>query len=110
MAPTLLLPKSRGYVRIRSADPFVHPIIQPNYLSDEEGVRARVRELWGRNFSVIVVNLGSTQGVHRTVRCGRADGGHARSAPVRERPRAAQAPAERAGGPRHDYPVPARFG
>jgi choline dehydrogenase len=28
-------PESRGYVRVRSADPFEAPIIQPNYLADE---------------------------------------------------------------------------
>ncbi|MEK9671958.1 MAG: GMC family oxidoreductase N-terminal domain-containing protein [Rhodospirillaceae bacterium] len=28
-----LRPESRGHVRIKSADPFVHPSIQPNYLS-----------------------------------------------------------------------------
>ena len=27
-------PESRGHVRARSADPFVDPVIQPNYLSD----------------------------------------------------------------------------
>jgi choline dehydrogenase len=30
-----LRPESRGYVRIKSADPFLHPVIQPNYLSTE---------------------------------------------------------------------------
>ena len=30
-----LRPHSTGYVRARSADPFAHPVIQPNYLSDE---------------------------------------------------------------------------
>ena len=28
-------PESRGYVRLRSADPFAAPIIQPNYLAEE---------------------------------------------------------------------------
>ncbi len=28
-------PESKGYVRIRSADPFAKPIIQPNYLAEE---------------------------------------------------------------------------
>jgi choline dehydrogenase len=27
-------PESKGYIRIRSADPFEHPVIQPNYLAD----------------------------------------------------------------------------
>ena len=39
MAVTLLLPKSVGYVHIQSTDPFVHPTIQPNYLTDVDGVR-----------------------------------------------------------------------
>ena len=38
--PTLLHPFSRGTVRLRSSDPFDHPIIEPNYLSDERDVRA----------------------------------------------------------------------
>lgn len=28
-------PASRGYVKLRSANPFVYPIIQPNYLAAE---------------------------------------------------------------------------
>ena len=32
-------PDSRGYVRIRSADPFEAPIIQPNYLAEESDRR-----------------------------------------------------------------------
>jgi len=34
-----LQPTSRGFVRLRSADPGDHPIIQPNYLSTEEDRR-----------------------------------------------------------------------
>jgi len=39
-------PKSRGYVRIRSADPYEHPLIQFNYLQseqDREGFRRCIR-------------------------------------------------------------------
>jgi choline dehydrogenase len=32
-------PESRGYVRVRSADPFAAPIIQPNYLAEESDRR-----------------------------------------------------------------------
>ena len=34
--PTLLRPKSRGYVSLNSADPFDVPFIQPNFLSEEQ--------------------------------------------------------------------------
>ncbi|MEM6878313.1 MAG: GMC family oxidoreductase N-terminal domain-containing protein [Bacteroidota bacterium] len=34
--PTLLRPKSRGYVKLRSTDVADQPIIQPNFLSQEE--------------------------------------------------------------------------
>ncbi len=34
--PGLLRPKSRGYVTLRSKDPKAAPIIQPNFLSEEE--------------------------------------------------------------------------
>jgi choline dehydrogenase len=34
-----LRPRSRGYVRARSSDPFVSPEIQPNYLADPEDRR-----------------------------------------------------------------------
>src|SRR6201986_4568635 len=35
-----LRPESRGYIAIRSADPFDAPVIQPNYLEAEEDRRA----------------------------------------------------------------------
>jgi choline dehydrogenase len=40
-----LRPESRGWVRIRSADPAVAPAIQPNYLSAETDRRANVEGL-----------------------------------------------------------------
>jgi choline dehydrogenase len=37
-----LRPRSRGFVRARSADPFAAPIIQPNYLVDEQDQKVAV--------------------------------------------------------------------
>ncbi len=37
--PTLLRPESRGYVTIRSNNPFEYPSIQPNFLSKEADVK-----------------------------------------------------------------------
>lgn len=39
----LLNPKSAGEIRLRSADPFDHPIIDANYLSDEDDLKTLVR-------------------------------------------------------------------
>jgi choline dehydrogenase len=40
-----LRPESRGFVRIRSADPFMHPAIDPQYLTAEADRRANVEGL-----------------------------------------------------------------
>lgn len=45
--PVLLRPRSRGRLTLRSASPFIHPSIQPNYLSDPEN----------RDVSVIVEGI-----------------------------------------------------
>ena len=37
-----LRPESRGYVRIKSADPHLHPLIQPNYLSTGQDAQVAV--------------------------------------------------------------------
>ena len=42
VAPWQQRPESRGYVRLRSADPFEAPIIQPNYLAEEGDRRVLV--------------------------------------------------------------------
>jgi choline dehydrogenase len=41
-APWQQRPESKGYVRIRSADPFEQPEIQPNYLTEETDRRVLV--------------------------------------------------------------------
>ena len=52
IAPCQLRPESRGSVHIRSADPSVHPAIQPNYLSADEDQRVVVAALrWGRRIA-----------------------------------------------------------
>ena len=40
--PTLLKPKSRGYLGLRSADPNVAPLVQPNFLSEEQDLKILV--------------------------------------------------------------------
>jgi choline dehydrogenase len=39
---TVLRPKSRGYIKLRSADPLAHPVIQPNYYADESDLHLTV--------------------------------------------------------------------
>jgi choline dehydrogenase len=41
-APWQQRPESKGYVRVRSADPFEQPEIQPNYLTEETDRRVLV--------------------------------------------------------------------
>ncbi|XP_023228520.1 glucose dehydrogenase [FAD, quinone]-like [Centruroides sculpturatus] len=36
--PILMRPKSRGYIKLRSTNPYDHPVIQPNYLSHPQDV------------------------------------------------------------------------
>ena len=45
LLPTLLRPKSRGYIKLRSTDPNIQPIIQPNYLSHSDDVKTLVEAL-----------------------------------------------------------------
>lgn len=42
---TLLRPKSRGYLKLRSKDPHDSPIINPNYLDEEEDIETLLRGL-----------------------------------------------------------------
>jgi choline dehydrogenase len=43
IGPTLLRPKSRGRITLRSADPLAPPAIQPNYLSENSDVQVLVK-------------------------------------------------------------------
>jgi choline dehydrogenase len=52
IAPCQVRPESRGWIRIKSADPSVYPSIQPNYLSDaldQEVIVAGLR--WARKIA-----------------------------------------------------------
>ncbi|XP_023287481.1 glucose dehydrogenase [FAD, quinone] [Orussus abietinus] len=51
--PTLLHPKSRGYLRLRNSDPLSKPLIYPKYLSHPDDV-ARLIE--GIKFSIALAN------------------------------------------------------
>jgi choline dehydrogenase len=52
IAPCQLRPESRGTIRIRSADPSVHPAIAPNYLADPLDQEVTVAGLkWGRKIA-----------------------------------------------------------
>jgi choline dehydrogenase len=58
IGPTLIRPKSRGFVGLRSKDPFQAPVIQPNYLEDPadleliaEGVRIAFELAETRSFA-----------------------------------------------------------
>ena len=42
MVPLLLHPKSRGSIKLRSADPFDHPLIDPKYLSHPDDVKTLI--------------------------------------------------------------------
>jgi choline dehydrogenase len=42
IVPTLLKPKSRGYVGLKSANPFDAPLIQPNFLSEDDDMQVLV--------------------------------------------------------------------
>ena len=43
IGPMLTVPKSRGSITLRSANPFDHPLIDPNFLSEPEDVEQFVR-------------------------------------------------------------------
>jgi len=48
IGPIVAVPKSRGWVRIRSRDPYEAPNINPNFLSDKEDLDIMVE---GKKYS-----------------------------------------------------------
>ncbi|MGH6970265.1 MAG: GMC family oxidoreductase, partial [Caulobacteraceae bacterium] len=52
IAPCQVRPESRGFIRIKSADPTVYPSIQPNYLTDPIDQQVAVASLhWARKIA-----------------------------------------------------------
>ena len=43
--PTLIHPKSRGEIRLKSTDPFDHPEIDPHYLEQKDDVNVLIEGL-----------------------------------------------------------------
>ncbi|XP_069137632.1 glucose dehydrogenase [FAD, quinone]-like isoform X1 [Argopecten irradians] len=71
-SPTLLHPKSRGTIRLRTTDPFDYPDIDPHYLEDEEDVNMAIagmrfiEELVGTNtFKSIGIDVNSPSPFHK---------------------------------------------
>ena len=52
LLPTLLRPKSRGYIKLRSTDPHIDPIIQPNYLSHPADIETLIDALKSRIYQM----------------------------------------------------------
>ncbi len=52
IAVALLHPKSLGNITLRTSNPFDHPVIEPNYLFDDEDVKVLVQ---GR--SIVLLNI-----------------------------------------------------
>lgn len=57
--PVLLHPKSRGYIKLRSSNPFDGPIINPRYLTDDRDVHTLVEGM------KIGIQLGNTNSYRR---------------------------------------------
>ena len=57
--PMLLRPRSKGYIRLNSADPYDKPLIYPNYLVDDQDVRVLIEGV------KIGLALGETQSFKR---------------------------------------------
>merc|ERR1719315_722265 len=57
---TLNRPKSRGSIKLRNSDPLSHPIIDPNYLQDEEDIKAFIE---GLKFSTKIADTKAFSGI-----------------------------------------------
>ena len=66
LLPTLLRPKSRGYIKLRSSDPNIQPIIQPNYLSHSDDVKTLVEAL-KISHKILQSNTFKSNGIEATV-------------------------------------------
>lgn len=42
MVPVLMKPKSRGYIKLKSRNPFVWPVMQPNYYSHPDDMKVMI--------------------------------------------------------------------
>ncbi|KAI4478399.1 hypothetical protein M0804_012053 [Polistes exclamans] len=58
--PTLLKPKSSGWIRLKTKDPLAHPVINPNYLAHKEDINVLIE---GIN---IVMSLSNTTAVKKS--------------------------------------------
>ncbi|KAK4336639.1 hypothetical protein RND71_043751 [Anisodus tanguticus] len=45
MYPVMLRPKSKGYIELRSADPYEPPIIEPQYLTEDQDIKSMVEAM-----------------------------------------------------------------
>lgn len=58
--PTLLKPKSSGWVRLKTKDPLAHPVINPNYFAHKEDINVLIESI------NIVMSLSNTTAVKRS--------------------------------------------
>ena len=54
IVPTLIRPKSRGWIRLNSTSPYEHPIINPNYFADDQDMKVLIEGM------KIAINVSST--------------------------------------------------
>ena len=64
--PSLVRPKSRGYVTLRSADPLATPLIQPNFLQHPEDLQMLVK---GVKMGLNLINQNSFTPLRKEIIC-----------------------------------------